>query len=209
VGNLSRRHIVAASTLLGACVASRPAWPAGPDERFDLSKVSEGWETISGIWGIEDVAGASRDGRALVQRATDNEFNIIIAPGGPYGDVDVSVRFKPISGWEDASGGIVFRFSEGRYYLMRANATEDNFRLYYYDGRRRMLASASIMAPMLGEWHTLRVLATGGSLHGWLNSRLLINHRDGRFTTGRIGLWTKADSVTAFDSLAITPKDAG
>jgi hypothetical protein len=39
---LSRRHIVAASTLLGACVASRPAWPAGPDERFDLSKVSEG-----------------------------------------------------------------------------------------------------------------------------------------------------------------------
>jgi hypothetical protein len=80
--------------------------------------------------------------------------------------IDVSVRFKPISGWEDASGGIVFRFSEGRYYLMRANATEDNFRLYYYDGRRRMLASASIMAPMLGEWHTLRVLATADSLRG-------------------------------------------
>jgi hypothetical protein len=155
------------------------------------------------------VAGASRDGRALVQRATDNEFNIIIAPGGPYGDVDISVRFKPMSGWEDASGGIVFRFAEGRYYLMRANATEDNFRLYYYDGRRRMLASTSIMAPMLGEWHTLRVAAHGDSLLGWLNSRLLTNHRDARFATGRIGLWTKADSVTAFDSLAITPKDAG
>jgi hypothetical protein len=72
-----------------------------------------------------------------------------------------------------------------------------------------MLASTSIMAPMLGEWHTLRVAAHGDSLLGWLNSRLLINHRDARFTTGRIGLWTKADSVTAFDSLAITPKDAG
>jgi hypothetical protein len=72
-----------------------------------------------------------------------------------------------------------------------------------------MLASASIMAPMLGEWHTLRVSANGDNLRGWLNSRPLINHRDGRFTAGRIGLWTKADSITAFDSLAITPKDAG
>jgi hypothetical protein len=85
---------------------------------------------------MEDVPGASRDGRALVQRATNNEFNVSIAPGGPYVDVDVSVRFKLISGWEDASGGIVFRFSEGRYYLVRANANEDNFRLYYYDRRR-------------------------------------------------------------------------
>jgi hypothetical protein len=65
------------------------------------------------------------------------------------------------------------------------------------------------MAPMLGEWHTLRVVANGGSLRGWLNSRLLIDHRDSRFSVGRIGLWTKADSITAFDSLVITPKDAG
>ena len=159
--------------------------------------------------GIEEVPGASRNGRALVQRATNNEFNVIVAPGGPYGDVDVSVRFKPMFGWEDASGGIVFRFSEGRYYLVRANALEDNFRLYYYDRGRYMLDSASIMAPMLGAWHTLRVVANGDSLRGWLNSRPLINHRDSRFTAGRIGLWTKADSITAFDNLVITAKDPG
>jgi hypothetical protein len=211
MSELSRRTLIAATTLLGSCAstASRFAWPAGPDERFDFTKLLDGWEIISGAWGLEEVAGASRDGRALVQRATNNKFNVILAPGGPYGDVDVSVRFKPISGLEDASGGIIFRFSDGRYYLVRANATEDNFRLYYYDGRRYMLASASIMAPMLGEWHTLHVSANGDNLRGWLNSRPLINHRDGRFTAGRIGLWTKADSITAFDSLAITPKDAG
>src|SRR5262249_37890733 len=146
---------------------------------------------------------------ALVQRATDNEFNVIVAPGGPYGDVEVSVRFKPMAGREDASGGIVFRFADGRYYLIRANALEDNFRLYYYAGRRYMLATASIMAPALGEWHTIRVLASRDSLRGWLNSRALINHRDGRFAAGRIGLWTKADSITAFDALTIVPKDAG
>jgi hypothetical protein len=123
------------------------------------------------------------------------------------GNVDVSVRFKPISGREDASGGIVFRFAEGRYYVLRANALEDNFRLYYHDGGRYMLAGASVMAPMLGEWHTLRIIADEDNLRGWLNGRALIDHRDSRFAAGRIGLWTKADSVTAFDSLVVTPKN--
>ena len=65
----------------------------------------------------------------LVQRAPKNDFDVIVAPAGPYSDVDVAVTFKPISGKEDASGGIVFRFGDGRYYVVRANAREDNFRL--------------------------------------------------------------------------------
>ncbi len=209
MNKLSRRKVIAATTVLGACVTagSRFAWPAGPDQQFDFPDLSEGWETVSGRWGVEDVPGASRNGRALVQRATGNEFNVIVAPGGPYGNVDVSVRFKPISGREDASGGIVFRFAEGRYYVLRANALEDNFRLYYHDGGRYMLTSAAVMAPMLGEWHTLRVIADEDNLRGWLNGRALIDHRDSRSAAGRVGLWTKADSVTAFDSLVVTPKN--
>src|SRR5216684_394609 len=106
MSELTRRKIIAATTFLGSCVstASRFAWAAGPDERSDFTKLLDGWEIISGAWGLEEVAGASRDGRALVQRATNNKFNVILAPGGPHGDVDVSVRFKPISGSEDASG---------------------------------------------------------------------------------------------------------
>ena len=57
-------------------------------------------------------------------RPQGTDFNVIVAPGGPYSDVDVSVRFMPISGKEDASGGIVFRFSEGKYYVVRANASK-------------------------------------------------------------------------------------
>jgi hypothetical protein len=205
----SRRKFLA-TAVAGACAstAAQLAWPAGPLERFELAGL-DGWETISGTWRTEEVQGASGSGRALVQRATDNEFNVIVAPGGPYRDVDVSVRFKPISGQEDASGGIVFRFAEGRYYLIRANALEDNFRLYYYDRGRHMLATASVMAPRLGDWHTLRVLTNGDNLRGWLNGRALIDHRDSRFTAGRIGLWTKTDSITAFDSVTAIPKDAG
>src|SRR6202140_526194 len=126
--------------------------------RFDFSKPLDSWTTVSGKWAIEDVAGASQ-GRALVQRATDNEFNVIVAPGGPHDNVDVSVRFKPMSGREDASAGIVFRFSEGRYYVIRANALENNFNFYYYDRGRRQLSGASVKAPALGQWHRLRITA--------------------------------------------------
>src|SRR5258707_1456772 len=161
MSELSRRKLIAATALLWSCAstASRFAWSAGPDERFEFTKLLDGWEIISGAWGIEEVAGAARDGRALVQRATNNKFNVILAPGGPHGDVDVSVRFKPISGSEDASGGIVFRFSDGRYYLVPANATEDNFRLYFYDWRRYIVASAATLAPMFVELRTFHTSA--------------------------------------------------
>ena len=81
---------------------------AEPDVRFDFTQPIAGWEIVAGQWGIEDVPGAAQ-GKALVQRAINNSFNVIVAPGGPYTNMDVSVRFKPISGREDASGGIVFR----------------------------------------------------------------------------------------------------
>src|ERR1700724_4452870 len=145
---LSRRETITAAATLGVTMANRGGrpWAAVSGVRFDFPRPFEGWETVTGKWGIEDVPGASH-GKGLVQRATNNAFNVIVAPGGPYTDVDVSVRFKPISGSEDASGGIVFRFSEGRYYVIRANALEDNFNFYYYDRGRRQITAARVKAP--------------------------------------------------------------
>ena len=175
-----------------------------PVERFDFeTKGIEGWTTVEGQWAVEEMAGAPSGKNVLVQRATTNEFNVIVAPPGPFTDVDVSMKFKPISGQEDASCGIVFRFSGGTYYVVRANALENNFRLYYYDRGRRQLASASVKAPALGQWHTVRVVALGDHLQAWLDGKLYLDHRDSRFRAGRVGLWTKADSTTAFDDLTI------
>src|SRR5205085_4157549 len=131
-----------------------------PTDKFDFeTKGVEGWTTVHGQWAVEEMAGAPSGKKVLVQRETKNEFNVIVAPPGSYGDVDVSMRFKPISGREDASGGIVFRFNDGKYYVVRANALENNFRLYYYDRGRRQLASASVQPPALGQWHTVRAVA--------------------------------------------------
>jgi Domain of Unknown Function (DUF1080) len=209
--NVMRRGLV--STTLAALLMTRPVADAAeelkvPDnalvETFDFdSKGVEGWTTVAGQWAVEDMAGAPSGKKVLVQRATKNEFNVIVAPPGPYKDIDVSMKFKPISGQEDASGGIVFRFTDGKYYVVRANALEGNFRLYDYDRGRRQLASASVKAPALGQWHTVRVVAVGDRVQAWLDGKPYLDHRDSRFKSGRVGLWTKADSVTAFDDLTI------
>ena len=212
------RTALAAFGALGTSRAQRataaPAELKVPDdipvENFDFeSKGIEGWTTVNGQWAVEEMARAPSGKRVLVQRATRNEFNVVVAPPGPYSDVDVSMKFKPISGREDASGGIVLRFSAGKYYIVRANALEDNFRLYYYDRGRRQLASASVKAPALGQWHSLRVVAVGDRIQAWLDGTRHLDHRDTRFKTGRVGVWTKADSVTAFDDLTIRGVSGG
>ena len=213
---VTRRRML--TTTLAALAAGMP-WPrfAGaaapkelkvpdnaPTDTFDFeTKGVEGWTTVDGQWVVEEMAGAPSGTKVLVQRATKNPFNVIVAPPGPYTDVEVSMRFKPISGREDASGGVVFRFNDGKYYVVRANALEDNFRLYSYDRGRRQIATASVKTPALGQWHTVRLVALGDHMQAWLDGTLYLDHRDARFKSGRVGLWTKADSITAFDDLTI------
>jgi len=183
--------------------------PDSPTQALDFeTRGIEGWTTVTGQWGVEEMPGAPSGKKVLVQRATKNEFNVVVAPGS-YTDVDASMKFKPISGREDASGGIVFRFNDDKYYVVRANALEDNFRLYYYDRGRRQIATARVKTPALGQWHTLRLVAVGDHIQAWLDGTLYLDHRDSRFKSGRVGLWTKADSITAFDDLTIRGKTGG
>jgi len=60
-----------------------------------------------------------------------------------------------------------------------------------------------VKVPSLGQWHTVRLVAVGDQIQAWLDGKMLLEHRDSRFKSGRVGLWTKADSVTAFDDLTI------
>jgi len=175
-----------------------------PAKRFDFETAGiDGWTIVNGQWAVEDMPDAPSGKKVLIQRATANPFNVIVAPSGPFTDIDVSMKFKPISGREDASGGIVFRFTGGKYYVVRANALEDNFRLYTFDRGRRQIATANVKPPALGRWHTVRVVAVGDQMQAWLDGTLLLDHRNAKFPSGQVGLWTKADSVTAFDDLTI------
>ncbi len=131
-------------------------------------------------------------------------------------DVDVSVRFRPVSGRVDQAGGLVWRYqNEDNYYIVRANALEDNVVLYkVQNGERTDLPvkgegrtygkSAEVPAA---QWSTLRVVATGPRFEVYFNGTKLYEVEDSTFKgTGRVGVWTKADSITQFDDLTVTTK---
>src|SRR5215475_15034944 len=162
--------------------------------RDDLSKENPKWKFVAGKWTYR-----ASDGRqVLAQVAETQPWAVALVEDQKFDDVDVTVRFRPISGREDASGGIIFRAKDGRNYLLvRANALENNFRLYtMVNGRRSTIASARVTEPKLGEWHSIRVVAKGPRIQAYLDGVLLLDHESKSFTDGWVGLWTKADSVT-------------
>ena len=170
--------------------------------KYDLGSENSKWSFVAGQW-----ARRPSDGRqVLAQTAETQPWAVALLQDQKFADLDVSVRFRPVSGKEDASGGIIFRARDGRNYLLvRANALENNFRLYtVVNGKRSTLASARVTEPRLGTWHTLRVAATGPKIRAYLDGVQLLDHEDQTFAEGWIGLWTKADSVTEFADLEVT-----
>ena len=170
--------------------------------KIDLGRDNPKWKFVAGQWVRRPSGG--RD--VLAQTAETQPWAVAILEDRKFDDLDVTVQFRPISGKEDASGGIIFRARDGRNYLLvRANALENNFRLYtVVNGKRSTLASARVTEPRLGTWHTLRVAATGPKIRAYLDGVQLLDHEDQTFAEGWIGLWTKADSVTEFADLEVT-----
>src|SRR5213593_284313 len=170
--------------------------------KYDLGAENHKWKFVAGQW----VRRASGGRQVLVQTVETQPWAVAVLEDQKFADVDVSVRFRPVSGNEDASGGIIFRARDGRnYFLIRANALENNFRLYtIVNGKRSTIASARVTEPSLGAWHSIRVVALGPKIQAYLNGTLLLDHSDKTFTDGWLGLWTKADSVTEFADLEIS-----
>jgi Domain of Unknown Function (DUF1080) len=139
---------------------------------------------------------------------TDYRFPLLISDEGSFQDLDLSVRFKAVSGNIDRAGGLVFRLKDpNNYYVVRANALENNYRLYHLvNGRRRQFAGANFKVTS-GEWHELRVEAVGNKITCYYDGAKKIEATDDTFKdAGKVGLWTKADSVTYFDDLKVTAK---
>ncbi len=116
----------------------------------------------------------------------------------------MEVKFKPISGNEDAAGGLMWRWKDGdNYYVARANALENNLSLYHTTrGSRRTIKYVD--APVPGDqWHTLRVEFAGRRIKVLLDGMQYIDLEDEHISgAGTVGVWTKADSVTAFDDFS-------
>jgi len=121
---------------------------------------------------------------------TDYRFPLLIADEGSFKDLELSVRFKPVSGEVDRAGGLVFRLKDANnYYIVRANGLEDNYRLYHVvNGSRRQFAGANLKV-ISGEWHELRVEAVGNKIICYYDGTKKIEATDDTFKdAGKVGL---------------------
>jgi hypothetical protein len=159
-------------------------------------------------WRLLDDPTAPTKRKALAQTSrdkTDYRFPLAIFEASVRADLDVSVKFKPVAGDIDRAAGLAVRLRDrDNYYVVRANALEDNVRLYkVVSGRRSQFAGADAKVPS-GVWQGLRLKVESSRFEVFLDGRSLYTASDATFATaGRLALWTKADSVTSFDDLRI------
>jgi hypothetical protein len=153
----------------------------------------------------------------LAQTSMDNtsgRFPLAIYDKASLVDGSLSIRFKPISGKRDQAAGLIWRFKDAdNYYIVRANALEDNVVLYKVEnGQRISLEPTGTPSKSYGvkhkvpkqAWSTLKVNFTGPHFEVFFDGNKIMEVDDATFTgAGKTGLWTKADSVTYFDDFQI------
>jgi hypothetical protein len=196
------------ATATPAPASASPSSAAGQSWTFDADAAGRppaGANVFSGTWAVRAEPGTPSAPNALCQTG-QAPFPGLALTETPYRDFSLSARFKPISGKTDQAGGLIFRIRDPRnYYIFRANALENNANVYTYkNGVRRTLKEGSATVRS-GVWSELRVEVKGRTLRGFFNGALVVEANDGEFETGSVGLWTKADSVTCFDDVSVSP----
>jgi hypothetical protein len=199
--------LISGSLLAGSALAET--------ENFDGGKTGgppSGWtatQTGSGTakWAVEKDDSAPSKPNVLKQSG-EATYPVCLKNDTSLKDGFVEVKFKPVSGKEDQAGGVIWRAQDAdNYYVARANALEDNVTIYHtIKGKRVSFKNVNTkVAP--ATWHTLRVDFVGNKFTVTLDGKKVIEATDDSFSdAGKLGVWTKADSVTLFDDFSYGAK---
>ncbi len=171
-----------------------------------------GWtatQTGSGAakWAIEKDESAPSKPNVLKQSGQAT-FPVCIKNDTSLKDGFVEVKFKPVAGKEDQAGGVIWRVQDANnYYISRANALEDNVTIYHTINGKRVAFKNINTKVTSGVWHTLRVDFKGNKFTVTFDGNKVIEATDESFANaGKVGVWTKADSVTEFDNFTYGSK---
>ena len=186
-----------------------------------LGQTPPGWQagcTGPGkpVWTVERNASAPSAPKVLRQSGSGQYPWCVLDASHALNGV-VSVKFKPVSGREDQAAGLIWRFRDANnYYVVRANALEDNVVLYKVENGRRIdlkpigagPGAYGVKAPVQkNDWNALRLAFSGRRFSVSLNGQALFDLDDATFATaGKVGVWTKSDSVMLFDDFVLLPK---
>ncbi len=185
-------------------------------EAATVGQSPQGWiaaktgEGPGSVWQVAEDPKAPAGPKVLMQTSSEGPkplFNLCVAEQSRFADLDLTVSLKAVRGKIDQGGGPLWRYQDpGNYYVCRVNPLEGNFRLYkLVDGKRVQLASADADTEQ-GQWSTIRVVHKGNYIQCYLDGQKLLEATDDALAQpGRVGLWTKADAVTAFDALRVAP----
>jgi hypothetical protein len=175
-----------------------------PPVGFKLERTGQGspsqWTVV--------VDATSFTGRVIEQSSkdrTDNRFPLATFEPIVAKNVEISVRFNPVAGRTDQAGGIAVRVIDAdNYYVVRANALENNVRFYrVVKGRREQIDGVNTKVAG-NTWHTLGLKAQDDRFTIEFNGKTLFTTSDKTFgEAGKVALWTKSDSVTRFEQIAI------
>jgi hypothetical protein len=218
----ARTRLGLALPLLAALVASCSGWSSKEEFfqpqtiNFDAAEPGQlpaGFSTaLTGgggpiSWAVRHDPTAPGGTNVLVQESSDDtsyRFPMCIFDNFQARNVAVEVSCKAIAGKVDEAGGIVLRYTPENYYIARANALEDNVDLFKTIRGQRIKMEEVPVKVTPGQWHTLRFEANGRHLTVIFDGKVVIQTTDSTFkNAGKVGLWTKADSVSAFSSLKI------
>jgi len=204
------------STVTLALLAIAVGVAVGPETvNFDMAATGQppaGWtatKTGSGNakWTIEQDDTAPSKPNVLKQSGVAT-YPVAFKDDTSIKDGFVEVKFKPISGKEDQAGGVVWRLKDAdNYYIARANALEDNVTIYHTINGRRTEKKRTNLKVASNQWHTLRVDFAGNHFTVTYDGKKALDWDDETFKdAGKVGVWTKADSVTVFDDFAYGAK---
>ena len=153
--------------------------------------------------------GESRVLAQVDRNRSEHRFALAVVRDSSFEDVRLSVRFKAVAGEVDQTGGIVWRYRNSEnYYLLRADVTEQEVRLYRVVNGNRIKFADEDATLATNQWHRLRLQHEGETIKVYLDDEMLMKARDRTFhKRGKIGLWTQADAVTYFDDLRVEDLD--
>jgi len=181
-------------------------------DNFKTGAAPPGWmatQTGSGSakWSIEKDDSAPSKPNVLKQSG-EATFPVCIKNDSNLKDGFVEVKFKPVAGKEDQAGGVIWRVQDANnYYIARANALEDNVTIYHTINGKRVAFKSIDIKVTSGVWHALRVGFHGNQFAVIFDGNKVIDATDESFANaGKVGVWTKADSVTEFDNFTYGSK---
>jgi len=163
-----------------------------------------------GTWVVSEEAVSPTVFKVIAQTSSSDRrthhYALLIYQGGVFRNVDIAARVNLRAFTQEASAGIVLRYRDpGDYYALEASASSGSVTLYrFLDGKRDVERRVLMNVPV-EKWQELRAICNESETNAYLNGAHLFKANISQFSKGRVGLWTRGDTLARFADIVLVP----